>query len=323
MSDRTLDERLLQLHEAVSDFARTLLSPGPDRLEPGLRILLEAAGADAVAVQREVLDDSGLPVVSEARVDRRTPCDGPLVEARIPVRVGARLGGELVFAGVDRAWTTDEIDVLGRAGEVLGAAWERHDIEESERSRSAALTMARDLEVRTARAFRNCARTLLIGDDEPDGRRAIESLRSSLRAAVAYVDPVAGVTQPDGDVVIGLVAASPEARAIGVPLWLQTMPWAEIPGPNRRLAAGETVIVGTPESIGRRAGNGPGARPMVKAEMAVPIMRNGAWIATLGVADVVERFWTADQRAMAEAVADLFAAFFERRRRMEAIRRGA
>ncbi len=317
MPEHDLVARLNVLHQAVTGFATTLMAAGTDHLEPGLRVLLQATGADAISIERETIDDDGVSIVSEARVDRRSSCDGPMVEARVPVCAGNRVVGEVVFAGVDRAWSSDEITVLRAVGDLIGGAWQRRDQDQAERVRSDAVARARDLEVRTSRALVACARTLLVGESEVEGRRAIESLRQALRAAVAYVDPVPTDVDDGADAVTALVAATPEARESGLPLWLEVMPWNELPGAHQRLTSGEAVVIGDPDSLEVRAlGRSSAGCPVVKAEMAVPITVRGRWTATLGIADTVERYWTPEQRAVAEAVGELFGAYFERRMRM-------
>lgn len=305
--------RLHDIHSAVVEFANTLLVSDNHGLEPGLRTLLAATGAEAICVEREILDEHGVSVVSEARVDRRTTTDGHQVQARVPILVTGRLAGEVIFAGVDRSWTDREVDVLRSVGRLIGTAWERRDLEADARARCDAFDRARDFEVRASRAFLKSARSVLIGVSETEGHAAVEALRTALRAAVVYVDPV-HATMDEDNVMSSFLSASPQARESGLPLWLQTISWAELPGPSRRLAAGEMVIIGDPDSIDYRAVRRPRSGcPFVKTEMAVPVNVGGEWAATLGLADTVERFWTEDHRAMAAVFAELFGAFYERR----------
>jgi signal transduction histidine kinase len=275
---------------------------------PYTRSVLEAGSIHRFSSPDELPDpDRSLVVSSPARLRS-------LVEFPILVD-GAWAGGVLFGSHEERHLGSErEINLLRTISDLLSAHWSREDafaaagraIEERER-----ILLLRG-------ALLECSGALLGNAGEDPLATAVEAIRRTVGGVCVYVDR--NLPDAPGGPAFETIYATTGDRTEP---WVPTVyPWSDWPTSHRLLKAG------LPFSVECAADRPPGEGELVsaypgpiEAELDYPIMIDGEFCGTVGIADDRPRAWSSDERETLGAVAVMIASFWRAESTRIALRR--
>jgi signal transduction histidine kinase len=228
---------------------------------------------------------------------------------------GAWAGGVLFGSHEERRLGSErEINLLRTLSDLLAAQWSRED----------ALIAAgqaleeRDRSLLLRGALLECSGALLGSADADPLATAVEAIRQAIGGVSVYVDrnlPDA----PGGPAFETIYATSRGRTERWVPI---VSSWSDWPTSHRLLSRG------LPFSVERAADRPPGegelisAYPVpIEAELDYPIMIDGEFRGTVGIADDRPRVWKTDERETLEALAAMIASFWREEFARAALRR--
>lgn len=222
-----------------------------------------------------------------------------------PIQVdGAWAGGVLFGAHQERRLGSErEINLLRTLSDLLSAQWSREDA----LAAAGRAIEERDRSLLLRGALLECSRALLGSTGEDPLAAAVEAIRQAIGGVSVYVDR--HLPDAPGGPAFETVYSTSRGQA---EQWVPVIsPWSDWPTSYRLLSAG------LPYSFERAADIPPGEKNQVstypapiEAELDYPIMTDGEFRGTVGIADDRSRVWSTDERETLEAVAAMISSFW-------------
>lgn len=223
-----------------------------------------------------------------------------------PIQVdGAWAGGVLFGAHEERRLGSErEINLVRTLSDLLSAQWSR----ENALAAAGQAVEERDRSLLLRGALLDCSRALLGSTDEYPLATAVEAIRQAIGGVSVYVDrhlPDA----PGGPVFETVYATNRGQTERWVPV---ISPWSDWPTSFRLLSAGLPYSFEQASDLPLGEKNQVSTYPVpIEAELDYPIMIDGEFRGTVGIADDRPRAWRSDERETLEAVAAMIASFWQ------------
>jgi signal transduction histidine kinase len=266
----------------------------------------KAPAAYAIATGAPVLVED---VASDPRFGGNVPLfDTGIVSGMyvvIPSR-GKSWGTLGVWTHKTRKFSPDEVYFLQAVANLIGGVVTRADVE----SRLADAVHDKDRRLRHEQAIGQCARALL-------GDFHVSALEVSLRALMEATDASFGYIDWQGQKLAKVPSVRlgrSGRRTKELDEYWDGIGWDELPTIRDRVRAGRTGIVKVSDLPTNEAIHFLTAPELIASEADVPILANGAWAGTLGLASSSEdREWDPEEVMTMEVAASLMGSWWERR----------
>jgi GAF domain-containing protein len=223
----------------------------------------------------------------------------------IPSRGG--IWGTLgVWTKDNRKFTSDDVHFIQAVANVIGGLLTRGEVE----TRLAEAVRYKDRQLRHEQAIGQCARALL-GDF--DAKALESSLRALMNATHASFGHIDWQRQPGSQ--IDPVRLGPDGdRNADLDSYWSRVTWDQLPTIRDRVSFGESGAYKISDLPREEASIMEKSPVLIASEVDVPILVNGEWAGTLGLASSNEdRDWDPEEVMTLEVVASLIGSWWERR----------
>ncbi len=237
-------------------------------------------------------------------------------ELDIPIFVRGRWEGLIGFADrtIARQWLPEDVRLLEIAAALIGAYWDRENVEGQLR-----ISLAeRDKRVRRERALARCSEALLRSASANPLDAALESLLDATEASSVFLER--NVHDPEKGLCTSMVREmSKPGETLDTGMW-SLVPWESMPLSYHHLSRGEPFAFLVADLTGPEAEVYKGTKG--KSELNIPIFVGEDFVGLLGLTDrLEERAWEAGEIDFLRRAGEMFAAFWERRRAYERLER--
>lgn len=257
---------------------------------------------------------TGGPVlVEDVATDPRFSGEFPLLDGRlisgmnvlIPSR-GGNWGILAVWTHEPRKFSGDDVHFVQAIANLIGGVVTRADVE----SRLAEAVRNKDRRLRHEKAIGQCARALL-GDSHPS------ALETSLRALMDATDASFGYVDWQGQNVTKIPSVRlgrDGQRSTELDEYWDGVSWEELQTIRNRITAGQSGTIRVSDLPAKEAFHFLMSPELIASEADVPILVNGEWAGTLGLASSSEdREWDPEEVMTLEVAASLMGSWWERR----------
>lgn len=286
------------------------------------RALLDPADADGVGKRHSLHPGTpaGYAIASKTSVLVDDLLSDPRFSDGIPLRDRGMVSGMTVIIpsrggvwGALGVWTketrrfsADDLHFVQAVANLIGGVLTRGEVE----SRLADAVRYKDRRLGHERAIGQCARALLGDLDTSALETSLRALMDATNASFGYIVWECQAVTQIPDVRLGRDGH----RSTELDEYWNRIPWEALPTFRSRIAAAQSGTFRVTDLPANEASHFLTAPELIASEVDVPILVNGAWAGTLGLASSEEdRDWDPEQITTLEVAASLIGSWWDRR----------